>query len=85
MVGEAREGAKIHTVGGQEAGEREQVGIADRVVLAQKPGSLQHVVLDHAGMRGHRLRHLVAHGGDCLGVVRPAMAAHPVRMGDMHG
>src|SRR6516162_8440924 len=65
--------------------DREEVRIADRVLAAHYPRTLQELVLDQRkGIRDVR-RHFALHGLDRCRVIRPSGAPHAVCMRDMHG
>src|SRR5574337_1636878 len=85
VVGDAREDARVDAVSLEPIGEREEIGVGDRIVFAHDPGAAEHLALDEVETCANRLRDLAPHGLVGLRIVGPAAAPHPVRVRDMHG
>ena len=80
-----REIGEIDAIRAKPPCDQRQIGITDRVIVAQNIGAGEIVLFNHGGIHRHVLCHLGGHRGLCRRVIRPACAAMLVRMGNMHG
>ena len=84
VVGHARKTVDVHAVGGQPAGQREQVRVGDGEALTHHPRPAQQFALDPVEAVAHVLCHLGPHRRLRGFVVGPAVGPRPVRVGHVH-
>src|SRR5664280_2513795 len=75
---------RINSVSFEPLGQREQIDIACRIALPQYPRALKEFAFNQIEAFAYRLRHFLLHGSDSHWIVGPSVAAHAVRMCDMH-
>src|ERR1700679_32258 len=85
MLRHAREAGYVDAVAFQPRGDRKEIGIGDRVILAHRPGSAKHPGLDELETGADGLGDFALHVRERRLVVRPAIAPAAMRVRDMHG
>ena len=85
MPHDAWQFAGVDPIALEPGSDREQIGVANRVVLAHDPGPLEVFVLDEVEAFGHCRRDFALHGLDRRGIIRPPRAAPAMRVGDVYG
>src|SRR5262249_29416602 len=85
MRHDLRHGLELDPVTLDPKAQREEIGVADRVLLAHHPRSPDHVALDQRKAGADVLRTLPCHVGERGFLARPAMAAQLVGVRDVDG
>jgi len=64
-----RKASNVHAVAFQPPGDREQIGVADRIAIAHHPRPAHHYGLNQIERGGHGFGHLLFHGLERSGIV----------------
>ena len=84
MLHDTRQFRGIDPVAFEPGGDRKQVRVAHRELLAHDPRALQKLLLDQLEAFRHGCGYLALHGLDRRGIIRPPGAAPAVRVRHMN-
>jgi hypothetical protein len=85
VLDDRRKSSRVYAIVLDPLRQREKVRVANRVAFAHYPWPLDHLSLDQLVTAADGLWDLSLHGGDGSRIIRPSIAAHPMRVRDVHG